>query len=93
MNADADCPHCSRPLSECGEDTMCVYSGNGTRVVFLGENGYPGEADTAAQTLTAGTTYVVEETAVGEWDSSVRIVGFDGWFNTVMFGRVNQPSE
>lgn len=65
--------------------SMDIYSRSGTIVRFLNQNGYEHERDTAAISLTEGVDYEVEHIDVGNWSSRVKLVGIDGWWNTVMF--------
>lgn len=41
--------------------------------------------DDPRKTLTLGEVYVVEEKIVYGWTTKVRLVGMEGWFNSVHF--------
>lgn len=67
-------------------DSMDIYSAPGTRVVYMGINGYGSERDFANICLSIGGTYTVSMIDVGGWSSSVELLELPGkWFNTVMF--------
>ena len=67
---------------------MCIYSPPGSKVRFDGRGGQEYEKEYARTVFTVGGMYEVTETTVGNCVSGVRLVGFEGFFNTVMFDRV-----
>jgi hypothetical protein len=79
------CKICGR--EDCDLDTMCIRSPSGTKVVFLGENGYDAERARAMEALTVGAEYVIDAVEVEDWSSSVILDAVPGRFNSVMFGR------
>lgn len=67
-------------------DTMDIYSDPGTRIVYMGKNGWPGQTDDANKSLSIGGTYTVKHINIGGWNSSVELLEIPGkYFNTVMF--------
>lgn len=64
---------------------MDIYACPGTKVQFLGENGYEFEL-----TFENGQVLTIKRIEVGDWKSSVEFVEYPGkrW-NTVMFGELN----
>ncbi len=64
---------------------MNIYSKRGDKVVFTGQNGYDSDQQLARRYLTVGETYEVEEMELHNFSSSVKFVGYQPFFNTVMF--------
>lgn len=54
------------------------------RAVFLGKNGYPGQAEEACKVLTPGKRYTITGCSIGQSHSSVTVKGRS--YNSVMFG-------
>lgn len=67
-------------------EIMDIYSEPGTKVVYLGINGYDGDRAIADKLLKKDTVYEVEFIEVGNSHSYVKLVGIPDDFNTVMFG-------
>lgn len=71
-------------------ETMNIYAKPGTKVYFLGKNGYEGELNVALKTFEIGTELTVKSIAVA---SSISYVTFEEYpnksFNTVMFSEMN----
>lgn len=57
----------------------------GTLVVFLGENGWPGELKHALQKFTKGEVLVVDTVTQHNWSTDVTFQDVDGTYNSVMF--------
>jgi hypothetical protein len=69
---------------------MDIYSPEGTKVVFLGFNGYPSQVESAIEDgLVVGEEYTVEFVDVGSSCSYVSLKEFVREYNTVMFGKIN----
>lgn len=67
---------------------MNIYAQLGDRVTVTensSQNGYEHDKDRVKELLKIGDVYTVEEMEVHSFSSYVRLRGFDGWFNTVMF--------
>lgn len=74
------------------EPTMNIRAKPGDKVIFIGENGYEGEADFAKQFFNVGETYTVAYTVIGQSYTSVGIAECESYeFNSVMF--VDAPKE
>jgi hypothetical protein len=71
-------------------DLMDIYSREGTKVVFLGFNGYPSQVEGAIEDgLIAGQQYTVSYVDVGSSYSYVSLEEFPSKeYNTVMFGEM-----
>jgi hypothetical protein len=72
------------------DESMDIYSPPGTEVVFLNKNGYALEREYASKVFVPGKVYIVESIDVGNWSSTVKFVGVEGEFNTVMFAEVGK---
>jgi hypothetical protein len=69
---------------------MDIFSEPGTRIIYTGKNGWPGETDLANQFLSIGGIYTVEEMQVSSSYSRVKLLEVDAkFFNTVMFRNVD----
>lgn len=67
-------------------EPMDIYSPVGTRIVFMGRNGWDSELQSAKQSLSIGGTYTVANIIVEDWSSGVELLEAPGrFFNTVMF--------
>jgi len=64
---------------------MGIYSRPGTKVVFMGINGYSSELLEALNKLEVGKVYTVEDTEVHSSSSTVWLKEVKGKFNTVHF--------
>lgn len=60
----------------------------GTRLRFLGKNGYDHELAAALKVLTPDAIYICVDCSVGDWENSVALEGLAGRFNGVMFEMV-----
>ena len=67
---------------------MDIYAKPGTKVKFLGCNGYEFELQEAMKTFVPGEILTVDNIEVGGWSSSAEFEEFPGRWNTVMFGDV-----
>jgi hypothetical protein len=76
----------AKPQFDVYTPCMNIYSPPGTRVVFLGINGYDGEKKAALALLDVGQVYIVKQTDVHSSSTTVWLKGFDRGFNSVMFG-------
>jgi len=70
---------------------MDIYTPVGSRVIFMGRNGYPTQLSHALSVLQVGQEYTIASIVVGGWETSVRIEESPGWFNSVMFCNVPAP--
>lgn len=68
--------------------SMDIYAKPGSKIRFSGKNGHDHEQEYARTVLTVGKEYIVEGVEVGGWSSTVRLVGHEQGFNTVMFDDV-----
>lgn len=74
-----------RPQSE----SMDIYSEIGTRIVYMGKGGWPGQTDEANKCLSIGGTYTVNDINVSGFSSKVELLEVPNKrFNTVMFRNV-----
>lgn len=65
---------------------MDIYCNKGHKIVFLGKNGWDGEAEEASRYLTVGEVYTVDYTVVHSWTTDVYLEEFPKRsFNSVMF--------
>lgn len=64
----------------------CGIPWKGDKVVFYNEGGWPGQAEDAAKFFKTDQEYEVEETDIHSSISYLKIVGFKGRWNSVMFG-------
>jgi hypothetical protein len=72
---------------------MSIYAKPGTKVRFLGVNGYVYELAEAKQLLSTDATYVVGKVEVDRFRSEVMLEEFPGRrFNTAMFAEVREPA-
>jgi hypothetical protein len=60
----------------------------GTRLRFLGKNGYDFQLVEALRVLNAGAVYTCTDCSVGDWEHSVALENVPGRFNGVMFEMV-----
>ena len=68
---------------------MDIYSRPGTKVVYLGENGYDSQRETANKILKVGQAYIVKNIDVGDSYSYVALEEVPNQtFNTVMFDNI-----
>jgi hypothetical protein len=72
---------------------MSIESDVGTRVKFLGKNGYPYELEKALLMLDTDTVYIVDSMRVGRSSSTVRLKGVKGEWNSVMFYNVDDDYD
>jgi hypothetical protein len=84
-----------------GHDTAVLGGGprrlkwpeKGTRLRFLGQNGYDFQLQEALRVLSAGAVYTCSDCRVGDWEHSVALEGVPGRFNGVMFEIVSAPAS
>lgn len=68
---------------------MDINTKQGSKVIFLNENGLDCHLETAREAgLKKDTEYIVERMSVGQSRSTVSLKGFSEEFNTVMFENV-----
>lgn len=68
---------------------MNIYSKRGTKIVFIGENGYDHDKASAKEILKVGQEYTVQSIDVRSCISYVILEEFQNkTFNTVMFDEV-----
>lgn len=68
---------------------MDIYAKPGTKVKYLGKNGYDAERERAKEFLEVGAVLTVKEIDVHSWVSYALFEEVPGvWFNTVMFEEV-----
>lgn len=67
---------------------MSLESAHGSKVKYLGVNGYDNQRKHADKLLTIGAEYTVERVEIADWCSTVELAEFPGHFNTVMFQNV-----
>jgi len=66
-----------------------IYALPGTKVVFLGKGGWPGEAETASRLLETNKIYTVYKIDVECFHSDVWLEEVpDRYFNSVLFTQV-----
>jgi hypothetical protein len=68
---------------------MDIYSGVGTKVRFIGINGYDLELKEAKEKLSTTEMYEVESMEVGNYSSSVKFKGVNGAWNSVMLDNMD----
>lgn len=65
-----------------------IYSAPGTKIIFLGENGYEHELEDAKSKLTVGVVYTLKYSDVDSCTTDFYLEEIDGCFNSVMFGKI-----
>jgi len=65
----------------------------GTRLRFLGKNGYDFQLQEALRVLNVGAVYTCTDCRVGDWEHSVALENVPGRFNGVMFEVVAAPAS
>lgn len=60
------------------------------RMRFLDEGGYPSDLAEARKHFAKGEVATVRDFHLGDWNSTVAFEGVPGWFNIVMFERLNE---
>lgn len=60
----------------------------GSKVRFLGKNGYDYELRRALESLTESQVLTVKSASIGSWSSEYRFEEIDGTWNTAMFERI-----
>lgn len=68
------------------EELLKSFPVKGTKVTFLGENGYDAHLKRAFDSgFQVGVAYTVKSCNIGTWSSYLRFEEIDGEHNTVMF--------
>lgn len=68
------------------KEVICI----GDDIRFLGKNGYDFELEKAKLYFNEALTYQVADIRIGNSHSVIKIVGFDSWWNSVMFERLRK---
>jgi len=70
---------------------MDIHTPVGSRVIFMGRNGYPSQLSSALPLLEVGREYLVSKIEIDNWETRVWLEDFPGSFNSVMFCNVPAP--